>query len=241
MIRALLTLVLLVLVACPWATAQVRFAPGAGLYATVSQLDLVRGGDGERAIEAGAGWRFGSGIDLGVHVEGSRTQLVTIPAFREGGTERITSFGVEVGYTRWLSDRTGLRLGAAGRLDRILLDDVRFLRDDAPVSYAINTGAPEASLTAFHRMPVYGSVSVQPTVGVYAAAYTQTVTERDRAFTLRVDSGRKYGGSEIGLELGVPVVFRVLGTDAALDLRARPFSDLGQREPRVSARLHLNF
>ena len=239
--RTLLPFLLLVgLAAAPQTSAQAPFSPDPGLYATIDHLDLIRGGDGELAVGAGVGWRFRHGVDLGLRVGGFDDRVDALTTSQADGTARSASFGLEIAYTRWLTEHTGLRLRAAGRLERLTLDDLPRLDDEA-VSYAVNTGAPEASLMAFRRVPVRGSVSVQPTVGVYAAGYSQTVTERDRGFSLRADAGQAYTDGDIGLELGLPVLFRALGTDAALDLRARTFDGLRQGDACISARLHLNF
>lgn len=241
MSKLLPLLVLLGLAAAPRTAAQVPFSSTPGLYTTVSELDVIRGSDGERAVEVGVGWRFRSGVDLGLRVGGADDRFDALTPSQGDGRARSTSFGVEAAYTRWLSGRVGLRLEVAGRLERDLLDNALPRQGGSSGSYAVNRGAPEASVTAFRRVPVRGSVSAQPTVGVYVAGFSQTVTERDRGFSLRADAGQTYTDGQVGLELGLPILFRALGTDAALDLRTRLFDDFRQGNPLVSARLHLNF
>ena len=211
-----LALVLLAL-AAP-ASAQSQFSGDAGLYVAVTDADLLRGGDDERAGAGAVGWRFGNGLDAGLsaRVEGGVTAVPFRGANRDD--RRAFALGVEAGYTTGVTGRSGLRLGVAGRLGRAFFDGTPTPSDAGrDVVRTVNEGRVEASLAAFRSVSVQ-SVTVQPTLRVATGATFLAATGPDRPFTLRADAER--GVSTDGgyrLAAALPVTARVLGAGVTLD------------------------
>lgn len=208
------------------ASAQSQFARGAGAYVTLDALDPLRLDDGEVEAAASAGWRFGNGLDVGLRLSGSQTEFATVYDSDRVGSLRVGTLGLEAGYTRWVTDRAGLRLATAGRLGRAVYDrdpTRAASADGVLVALSTRSGATneiraELRLSTFLRRHVRGNVSVQPTLGLFTAGSVATTTGPGRPFSLRADAGLSYADGDAGLLVGVPVLFRALGLDLAADI-----------------------
>lgn len=228
------------------AQAQSPFAPNPGAYVSVLEADAIPFGDGDVGLDAEAGWRFGNGIDVNARFGVGRRDFDRAYDAEGFGTSRKAVVGLGAGYTRWLSDRAGVRLSASGLLRRTEASDApqnRRLTGEVVGTEAYSRGTNEGEVdllvTAFRRVPVWRSVRIQPGIGLYAGWETRTENDVDGPFSLRADTGtvRAEGGS--GIEVSLPVLFRLGGLDLTFDYRGR--IDLTGRTSGVSPRLRANF
>ena len=228
------------------AAAQSSFAPGPGAYVSVLEADAIPFGDGDVGLDAEAGWRFGNGLDVDVRLGVGRRDFDRAYDAEGFGAARKAVVGLGAGYTHWLGERTGVRLATSGHLRRTEARDAPQTRTltgevvgSAAYSRGTNEGEVDASMVAFRRVPVWRSVRIQPGLGLYAGWGTQTENDVDGRFSLRADAGPLDTEAWSGVEISLPVLFRLGGLDLTFDYRGR--IDIAGRTPTIEPRLRANF
>ena len=200
---------LLIVLTLP-ATAQSQFSEEEGAFITFEEFTLERTGSNEwnGGGEVGVGWRFGNGAD--VALTGSYTTLGIGSDQREGGS---WSLGLASGYTLRPAPRTVARVQG-----RVAYKSQGATFQETPqqafVDYDTSTLGLDLSATVGYDVPVAGSFSVRPTVGVFGQANQ----------LLSLDSAGIQGAlrepgdwrTNLGLQVEAPVSFRLFGTDAAI-------------------------
>ncbi|MGB3544123.1 hypothetical protein [Rubrivirga sp.] len=224
----------------PSVAAQSEFVRDAGPYAVLDALDVLRLGDDQLEVGAGGGWRFGNGLDVGVRVGADHTSLDVGGPVSES---RRLALALEVGYTAWLGERTGLQFALEGALAQTVeIGAPSLALDGLAVIDRGNTdrneGGAEISATVFRRV-VVRDVTVQPSVGAFLGGVVTASAPSDRPFTLRADTGTSGGQERMGVTLGLPVLFRA----GAVHLAVGPDVRIDVAQDRVGGglRLRANF
>ncbi|MAQ93196.1 MAG: hypothetical protein CMM84_06690 [Rhodothermaceae bacterium] len=200
---------LLVVLALP-ATAQSQFSEEEGAFLTFEEFTLQRAGsDGwNGGGEVGVGWRFGNGAD--VALTGSYSALGLGSDQREGSS---WSLGLASGYTLRPAPRTVARVQGlvAYRSQGATFQETQ---QQPFVDYDGAAVGLDLSATVGYDVPVAGSFSVRPTVGVFGQANQLLSIESSGV----QGSLREAGDwrTNLGLQVEAPVTFRLFGTDAAI-------------------------
>ena len=180
------------------AAAQSQFADSAGTYLSVDGPAVGWGGSGVGLVlgtQVEVGRRFGNGLDAGL--TGSYVAY--------GERARFWSVGVTGGLTRPAPAGTVARLQAAAAYGGRAYDS------DA-LAYSQTGASVDLSATLGRSIPVAGSVRVRPTVGVFATAGQPISFAVDRP-QFAEDGFRTFVTT--GLQVELPVTFRLFGADAA--------------------------
>lgn len=202
------------------AASQTHLADSTGGYVALHELSFGHSGSGwTRALDGTLGYRFSDRVDAGLrlgHVSGSL-----------GRSWRVAP---TAGYTR--------RLGA-GALARVegtlayqtyswtelesseLPDGTSGFERSQP--YGARSLSGDVAATVSRPVRLVGSLRVHPTLGVYAAA-SQAF---DRRYPARIgDLGPSALRGSAGVQVGLPLSFRLFGQDVSVAPTAR-FSLVG--------------
>lgn len=194
---------LLALGTAPEASAQL--ADSSGVYLALGGGYSTSSGLIGPAIAAG--YRQQNGLEYGVGVALES---------RGPGTDYFyssTSVGATAAYTTSVASRTNLRIeGTAGFSTTAYRNDL-FDNEQRLDGTALTF---DASARVSREMLSVGSVRLAPSVGVYASGY-------DRLNTYSEGFGSEIPGAgfDAGLQVGIPLSFRLLGTDVTLPLQTR--------------------
>lgn len=200
---------LLIVLALP-AAAQSQFSEDEGAFLTFEEFSLQRSGSGgwNGGGELGVGWRFGNGADVALN--GSYSALGLGSDQREGGS---WSLGLASGYTLRPAPQTVARVQG---LVTYKTQGATFQETPQQpfIDYDASTLGLDLSATVGYDVPVAGSFSVRPTVGVFGEA-TQLLSFDSAG----IQGARREAGdwrTNLGLQVEAPITFRLFGTDAAL-------------------------
>lgn len=206
--RLLYAFALAALVSAP-ALAQTQYADSSGGFVVLHSLSFGQSGASvQRAIDAGVGYRFASGVDASLRV-----------ARRSSGFGSATALGPTVGMTRPLG------AGFTGRLEGSVL------ASRTSASYRgygdVVSGQPvdvqvrslRADLTASVSRPVrlVGSLRLHPTLGVFARTGTERVTFDGEP----ADRAEPFPEARTGLHVALPLSFRLFGQTASVEAATR--------------------
>ena len=189
-------------------SGQTQYADSAGAYVGVHSL-AVPYGTGV-ALGASVGWRLPSGLDYGVQFEVGQTSRTG----QFAGTSSAFAVGPTLGYTQ----RVGA--GVLGRVSTAVLyrsGAATFQGLSGPdgaapfTSYSVQSLEGSVAATVSRPVRLYGSLRVQPTVGVLAEATRLLSFE-----TTLADLDPVRSRVQTGVILQVPVSLRVLGSDVTL-------------------------
>jgi hypothetical protein len=198
--------VLAALVFAPLASAQSQYAKGEGTYLSLGHLKLWGGNGGLSAFELGGevGRRLGNGVDVGL-IGSYGTYGLRSDTYGTTGW----SAGVTAGLTRPAPLGTVARLQGLVAYGRV---DGTYPAEDAPaLRYDRSSLTGDVSATLGKEIPIVGSVRLQPAVGLYGRAAGTVGIGADDSFEQR--PGPQF---DAGLQVELPVRFRLFGTDAAL-------------------------
>jgi len=123
--------------------------------------------------------------------------------------------GASLGYSRALTETLGVRLESS-----LGYTSARYSYDDADGNrqqYNPSSLRFDANATFSRRIPVIGSFQLHPSLGAYAS---YRVGLDDRLVVLE-GLDRYEAGLDAGLQFGVPVSFRLFGTDVTVPLTTR--------------------
>ena len=187
---------LLGLLAALPASAQSQFADSAGTYVAVDGFPVAYGGSGlglRLGTSVEVGRRFGNGFDAGLTgsyvASGTRTTEWSVGV--TGGVARPAPFG------------TVARLQATATYGATAYDyDGR--------SFDRSGLGGDVSATLSRSIPIAGSVRIQPTVGVFA-----TVGQTLAFDGTGVSDPLPEAFTRMGLQVELPITFRLFGADAA--------------------------
>ena len=184
------------------AAAQSQYADSAGTYVSVGGFPISYGGSGlglQLGTSVEVGRRFGNGFDAGL--TGS---LVTY------GTRATSwSVGAAAGLSRPAPLGTVARLQAAASYGGLSYDYTGLQLRSTSVR-------GDVSATVGRSVPLVGTLRLRPAVGVYGA-----VSQRlslDNPSDLRAGAATRVDG---GVQVEVPLTFRLFGKDAAVIGRYR--------------------
>lgn len=228
--RLVPVLALAALLASP-ALAQTQYADSTGGFVSLNGLSFS--GTDLRGIDGTVGYRFRTGVDLGL-----RYSTIDYDV-----DESFHRFGPVVGITRALGS------GFSGRAEAT----VQFSTYSERRAIDFNGQAVEpfdirsrdlfeaVSATVSRRVPLVASLALQPTMGVYAAGRQRLTFEYPN---LPFEPSRS--DASAGLQLELPITFRIFGQDAAvvtgtrLRLVGTP-EGYGINQATYSGGLRLNF
>ncbi len=231
----LVTVAALLVVLASAPSAQTQFADSAGTYVALHRLSSNYGTG--LGLNASLGRRLSNGLDYGVQFDfgqsGSRSDGFA-------GASSAFAAGPTLGLTR------GIGAGVLGRVSTAVLYRSsagtfrRSLATDGEARYnSVSSQSLTGSIAATVSRPVklYGSLRVQPTVGVLAQA------SRSLSFETDLDGfepSRSWG--QTGVLLQVPVSVRVLGSDLTIEPGVIvPVTGRSDRYVYAGGGLRLNF
>ncbi|WP_412068540.1 hypothetical protein [Rubrivirga sp. IMCC43871] len=220
--RLVLAALALLVLAAP-AGAQSQFADGEGLYLSFDEFRVRHAGGQFQGIDLGGevGRRLGNGIDVGL--VGSYTAY--------GNRGSGWSAGVSAGLTR------PAPLGTTGRVRGLVSYGSTSI--PSPSAFDRSYGTGDVSATLARTVPVVGSIKLQPTVGVYGRV-TQLLSVGSEDVRPRRDSPY----FDTGLQVELPIQFRLFGTDVALAPAVRYSIANGWRPAHIGSAgslLRINF
>ena len=149
---------------------------------------------------------------------------------------------LDAGLVAHLAPHLGLRLAGSATGERARANEYAVLAAGEGSTYdgAINAARADLALTVFYRQPVWGTLALQPTVGLFVAGTMQTAKNDDAP--LSAQSSLDYADGGGGVELGLPILIRLFGTDVGLTNTTRlSLGDLRRFEFNTGAQLHVNF
>lgn len=196
---------LLVALAAPLA-AQTHLADSSGVFLGIGTT--YQSSTGLTGLGGSVGYRHDNGVDYSAGFQLRSSRRLT-----PGTGSLVSSFGAGLGYTADIGSGLNLRLeGAAGieNYAHSAQSEDRFLGVDGSnfqVDLRANVQRP---------VRVIGSFRLHPTLGAYAHARQDL---RSRATGLEEDwRPTLYDPLDAGLEVGLPISFRLLGSDVSIPL-----------------------
>lgn len=150
-----------------------------------------------------------NGLDYGIGLYGATAFSSRASSYDSNG------LGASLGYSRALTETLGVRLESS-----LGYTSAQYSYDDADGNrqqYNPSSLLFDANATVSRRIPVLGSFQLHPTLGAYAG-YRAGLDDR----LVVLDGLDQYEtGLDAGLQFGVPVSFRLFGTDVTVPLTTR--------------------
>ena len=204
----LLAAALLAALALP-AAAQTHLADSSGVYIGLTPVyDNLTGVSG---ASASVGYRQANGLDygFGIQFQGRKSEY-------QSSSYGAISAGATLGYTQELGRDLRLRLeSAAGyqsqRFEQFSLDGSR--QEIVPSNAFLDVSA-----SVSRSVPLAGSLRLHPSLGLYAHG-SIALDDANRSFA--GSDPLNIGGIDTGVQVSIPLSFRLFGTDVAVPFSAR--------------------
>ncbi len=199
--RLVPALALAALLASP-ALAQTQYADSSGGFVSLNGLTF-RNSD-LQAVDGTLGYRFSNGVDFGLRYERS------VYGFENSAAHQ---FGPVLGITRPLG--AGFSGRAEATVQYSTYSSRRTIGFDGqptdPFDIRVRDLSESVSATVSRRVPLVGSLALRPAVGGYAAARHNLTFDYPGYPDLQPRTQIGFG-----LQVEVPITFRLFGQDAAI-------------------------
>lgn len=193
--------VLSLLLLAPTLSAQTIYKTDPGVYVSLDEISY--GSGAAFSFDGAVGYRFGTGLDLGVGLDVKRSDAF---GFGKLGAN------VLAGYTLPLSQTVGLRGDArAFAMTSQLYRDDAALRSATRGSLELRETGLDLTATVFRQVPLGSRVTLYPSAGLYldTKRFWNTESGVSSVRPLLVGGNPATSYASGGFELGLPVAVRM--------------------------------